>query len=91
MKTIIFLLLGMICIVIAALATPVSIVWALLDWCSADDYPFKTAAYDGLMLWLKMIAFIIPGIIFYFLGIMFEVKRPNNVERMKELRKELKL
>lgn len=72
MKSLILLGLGMICILIAAFATPVSIVWFLIDFCGSEDQPFKESALTGLYLWLKMIAFVFPGMVFYFWGVWLE-------------------
>ena len=61
MKTV-FCVVGIICIVIAALATPVSVVLGVYEWVG-NDVEFKFALWYGIKVWIGMLLCIIPGII----------------------------
>jgi len=60
-------ILGFIFIIIAALATPVAIVYGIYLWAVADVL-FKIALWGGAVVWMKMIACIIPGLVLLFLS-----------------------
>ena len=53
-------LLGIGFFIIAALATPVSVVYGLHEWVIVD-VEFKFALWEAAKLWLSMIAMVIPG------------------------------
>ena len=46
--------------IIAALATPIAIVYGLHEWVIVD-VQFKYALWEACKIWLSMLAMVIPG------------------------------
>ena len=67
MKEGICALLGMLCFICAALATPIAIVYGVYQWVIID-IEFKLALWAGLKTWVAMLLLLIPGFIFYALS-----------------------
>lgn len=63
----VFLLVAVACLVLAALATPIAIVFGIYDW-AANDVELKAALWFGAKIWISLIALVIPGIAFYYFG-----------------------
>jgi len=53
-------LLGIGFFIIAALATPVSVVYGIYEWV-VIDVQFKYALWEACKMWLSMIAMVVPG------------------------------
>ena len=64
------MILGYIFLIIAGLATPVSIVHGVYEWVG-NDIEFKFALWEGVKLWLIMLSALIVG---YPLFIISQVK-----------------
>ena len=61
------LALGAGLLVLAALATPVSLVYGLHEWVIID-IEFKYALWEACKVWLSMLCLAIPGVCFLVLG-----------------------
>jgi len=60
-------IVGLVLLVLAALATPVSVVYGIYEW-AVIDLEFKVALWEMAKMWISMIAMLVPGGILFFLG-----------------------
>ena len=59
-----FMIIGALCFLSAALSIPISIIYGVNLW-AGDDLEFKLALWEGVKLWLLMVMMIMPGGILY--------------------------
>lgn len=60
----IFMILGVVCFILAAAATPIGIGYGVYQW-AVEDIEFKIALWAGVKTWITMLLAVIPGLVFY--------------------------
>ena len=61
------LCVGGILLLVAALATPLSVIYGIYDW-AVIDLQFKVALWAACKSWISMAAMVVPGFILINIG-----------------------
>ena len=62
-----FFVVGIFLMGMAALATPISVVYGIYEWAVVDTQ-FKVALWEAAKTWVSMLVLLIPGFILFSLG-----------------------